>query len=192
MTNPPTPVLTTLRVLDKYAPSGFPDDFPTDQRTFFSPIDDVHGVLKACVSAATESLAIAMYGYDDEELADIVKAKLEADHIAVQLTLDSSQAGGVHERALLAREDYPNTVVAVGRSERGAILHTKLAVIDGILTVAGSTNWSTGGESKQDNQLTVHLSRPMAARCRARCDAMHANCLAQMRRKAGDADSPSA
>lgn len=172
-------VLSDLSVLDRFAPAGFPADFPPDQRTFFAPVDDVHGVLKVCLAAAVESVAVAMYGFDDDELADIIKAKLEAPHISVQLTLDSSQAGGVHERALLAREDYPASMVAVGRSERGAIMHQKLLVVDGVLTVTGSTNWSLAGERNQDNQLTVHLGRPMAARCRARCDAIHARMLAK-------------
>lgn len=173
-----TSPLAGLAVLDRFAASGFPSDFPADQRSFFSPIDDVHSVLKACLSAATESLAVCLYGFDDDELADIIKSKLEADHIAVQLTLDSSQAGGVHERTLLSHEGYPNTVVAVGRSEKSAIMHQKIAVVDGLLTVTGSTNWSDSGERLQDNQLTVHLGRPMAARCRARCDAIHAHMLA--------------
>ena len=172
-------VLVDLSVLDRFAPSGFPADFPADQRIFFAPVDDVHGVLKECLQAARESLAIAMYGFDDDELADIVRSKLEAEHVAVQLTLDSSQAGGVHERELLAREDYPHTVVAVGRSERGAIMHQKIAVVDGILAVTGSTNWSLSGEGKQDNECTVRLSRSVAARCRARCDAIHAHMLRQ-------------
>lgn len=170
-------VLTDLSVLDQYAAAGFPSDFPPDQRIFFAPIDDVHSVLKVCLAAAQESIAIAMYGFDDDELADIISEKLAAEHIAVQLTLDSSQAGGVHERRILAREDYPHTVVAVGRSERGAIMHQKLAVIDGILSVTGSTNWSLAGEQKQDNEATVRLSRSVASRCRARCDAIHAHMM---------------
>lgn len=172
-------VLTDLSVLDRYAASGFPADWPSDRRIFFAPVDDVHAVLKTCLAAARESIAIAMYGFDDEELADIVQSKLEAQHVAVQLTLDSSQAGGLHERVLLAREDYPNTVTAVGRSERGAIMHQKIAVVDGILTVTGSTNWSDAGEGKQDNECSVHLSRAVASRARARCDAIHAHMLAK-------------
>lgn len=171
-------VLTDLSVLDQYAPSGFPADWPADRRIFFAPVDQVHEVLKVCLDAAKESIAIAMYGFDDDELADIIKSKLEAEHVSVQLTLDSSQAGGVHERALLAREDYPNTVTAVGRSEKGAIMHQKILVVDGILTVTGSTNWSDGGEAKQDNECSVHLSRAVASRARARCDAIHAHMLA--------------
>lgn len=173
-----TSVLADLSALDGYSMSGFPPDWPANCRTFYAPVDDVHSVLKTCVSAARLSLAICMYGYDDQELADIVKSKLQADHVTVQLTLDSSQAGGVHEKALLAQEGYPNTVVAVGRSEKGAIMHEKIAVIDGILTVTGSTNWSLGGESKQDNECSVHLDRAFAAKARARADAIHAHMLA--------------
>ena len=173
---------TDLTVLNEFATVPFPDDWPHNSRTFFAPIDNLHGVLKTCLAAATESIAIAMYGFDDDELADIVKEKLESEHVAVQLTLDSSQAGGVHERVLLARVDYPNTVVAVGRSERGAIQHQKIAVIDGVLTITGSTNWSDGAETKQDNQMTVTLDRAVAARHRARCDAIHAHMLATVKR----------
>ena len=172
-------VLSDLSVLDQYTKSGFPADWAADRRVFYSPIDDVHSVLKTCLAAAKQSIAIAMYGFDDDELADIIKSKLEAEHVTVQLTLDSSQAGGVQERALLAREDYPNTIVAVGRSEKGAIMHQKIAVVDGILTVTGSTNWSDGGESKQDNECSVHLDRAWAAKARARCDAIHAHMLAK-------------
>lgn len=169
--------LADLHALDGFAAAGFAADWPADRRVFFSPVDDVHGALKACLASSTESLAIAMYGYDDSELADIVRTKLEAEHVAVQLTLDSSQAGGVHEKALLAQEAYPNSVIAVGRSEKGAISHQKIAVIDGILTVSGSTNWSAGGEEKQDNELEIHLDRAWAARYRARADAIHAHML---------------
>jgi len=174
-------VLTDITQLDKFAVTGFPPDFPPDQRTFFSPIDDVHGALTACIAAAAESLAICMFGFDDQDLADIIKQKLESPAIAVQLSLESTQAAGVHERAILAQEDYPATVIAVGRSEKGAFMHEKVAVIDGILSITGSTNWSASAETKQDNQLTVHLGRPMAARCRARADAIHAHMLASSR-----------
>ncbi len=170
--------------LDGYKTGGFPDDFPSNFRTFYSPVDNVHGALLHVIRSARESLVLAIYGFDDEELADAIKSKLEDEHVFVLLTLDSSQAGGVHERALLAREAYPKSIVAVGRSERGAISHQKMLVVDGLIVVKGSTNWSDGGESKQDNECTVVFDRAEAHMARTRIDAVHAH-MAAAAAKAG-------
>lgn len=168
--------------LDQFAAAGFPHDYSEKWRTFYSPVDNVHGALLKVVRSARESLVIAMYGFDDDELADVIKAKLADEHVFVLLTLDSSQAGGVHEKALLAREAFPNSIVAVGRSERGAIMHLKEIVVDGAIVLTGSTNWSTAGESKQDNQLTVVFDRAEAHRARTRIDKIHASMLAKSAR----------
>lgn len=171
--------LTSLAVLDQFKNGPFPPGYPDTHRTFYAPVDDLHGALKYLLASAEKSLVVAMYGFDDPELADTLQAKLEHEHCFVQLTLDSSQAGGTHERELLAHNDYPASSIAVGRSEHGAIMHLKLLIIDGVVVVTGSTNWSTGAETKQDNQLTVIADPYVAAEARARVDAIHANMLAK-------------
>jgi phosphatidylserine/phosphatidylglycerophosphate/cardiolipin synthase-like enzyme len=171
--------LADLTVLDSYASAPFPPGYPTDRRTFYSPVDDVHGALKAVISSAQRSVVLAMYGFDDDELAAILKSKLTDENVYVQFTLDSSQAGGVHEKALLATSQYPVSSVAIGRSEKGAIMHLKEGVIDGTILFTGSTNWSTGGEEKQDNQLTVEINPVAATMATARIGAIHANMLAK-------------
>jgi phosphatidylserine/phosphatidylglycerophosphate/cardiolipin synthase-like enzyme len=169
--------LTDLSVLDQFAAVPFAPGTPADRRTFYSPVDNVHGALAFTLRSAQRSLVLAMYGFDDDELAGILTEKLTDENCYVQLTLDSSQAGGVHEKALLAEQDYPISSVAIGRSERGAIMHLKEIVIDGVILVTGSTNWSDGGESKQDNQLTIELNPYAAAAATARIGAIHAHML---------------
>lgn len=171
--------LGDLAVLDKFAAAPFPPGYDPNRRRFFSPVDDVHGVLLAVIGSATRSLVLSMFGFDDDELADVILHKLMAEHVYVQLTLDSSQAGGVHERTILARENYPASSIAIGRSEKGAIVHLKEAVIDGAIVIGGSTNWSDGGESKQDNEVSV-VSDPLdAAIVTARIGVIHANILSK-------------
>lgn len=165
--------LADLSVLRARKASPFPPGYPDTVLTFFSPVDDVPGVLADVLGSAEKSLVIAMYGFDSEELAGIIKGKLEHDQVYVSLTLDSTQAAGKHEAAILAAMSYPTNSVAIGQSEKHAIQHMKIAVIDGLDVVTGSTNWSASGETRQDNALTIIRDPYVAAEARARIDFIH-------------------
>lgn len=178
--------LRDLTLLDHYKATPFAPGYPVNQRRFYSPVDDIPGVLGELVSSATRSIVIAMYGFDDDKLYEQILAKADDEHVFFQLTLDSSQAGGVHERAILAKRDLPGNSIVTGRSEHGAIMHMKIMIIDGLDLAGGSTNWSLGAETKQDNELVVTRDPLVAAEARTRIDMIHTHMLQVAAKKAND------
>lgn len=165
------------------AEKRFLDGYPPDQRSFFSPRDDLHPMLASLLASAQHSLVLNMYGYDDPQLDELIRGKLDSKHVYVQMSLDKSQAGGVHEKELLAKwsnSEFGNSI-AIGTSEvHHAISHLKVLIVDGVYTVTGSTNWSISGESEQDNQLTLSRNAVVASELRAVLDLNHDWMLKQM------------
>ena len=121
---------------------------PANVRTFYSPEDHVPQVLQSVVSSVAKSVVVAMFGFDDDVLAAMLDTALKKPAIYVQITLDASQATGVHEKDLLANyaNDMTGNSVAIGHSERGAIMHRTMVIVDGLWRIPGSTNWSTSGQ----------------------------------------------
>jgi hypothetical protein len=172
-----------------------------DAYLFFVGRDDVHGLLKALLSQEKLALKLSMYGYDDDELNTIIMGLMKTPTTRVQISLDKSQAGGVHERTILALDEkldpvgYANSVV-VCQSATHQILHTKAMVCVGQGIVAeGSTNWSTSGEGigtgvkgatnvkAQSNTLIVTTNPVLVSRLSANLDNEHAIGLAQQAKR---------
>jgi hypothetical protein len=122
-----------------------------DFHLFYVGRDDVHNILKYVLSRVSVSLYINMFGYDDDELNDILMALVTDPTVTMLITLDQSQAGGKHEKALLDADQAKdladfNTHFAIGQSKTHQISHTKGFVADGKVAGEGSTNWSISGE----------------------------------------------
>jgi phosphatidylserine/phosphatidylglycerophosphate/cardiolipin synthase-like enzyme len=168
----------------------FPPGYSMESLTFYSPRDPgVHHVIVWALLQVTHSVAVNMYGFDDPHIGALLRSHASKGDIAVTLTLDSSQAGGQTEQDILRTflNEMPGNSVAIGRSERGAISHDKLMVVDGLYLVSGSTNWSFGGEEMQDNQLTIARNPLFASEARAVIDLDHDAMLKQMGQR--DAES---
>jgi phosphatidylserine/phosphatidylglycerophosphate/cardiolipin synthase-like enzyme len=174
--------LLSVTDLDAFKAKPVAAAYAPNLRTFYSPIDNVHNALKAVIASAQQSIVVAMYGFDDDELAALLDTALKDPTMFVQISLDKSQAGGVHERAILAKYSHEMTgnSVAIGTSERGAIMHRKLVIVDGVWRISGSTNWSTSGESLQDNEATILLDPVACAEARTVLDIEHTKMLAAM------------
>src|SRR5215471_4121270 len=118
--------------LAKYKAEGrFLDGYPDDQRTFFAPRDHIHELLLALLDSAQHSIVVNMFGYDDDELNQIIQAKLTNEHVYVQMSLDRSQASGVHEKQILASWDndaFGNSIAIGTSSVHNAISHLKIVI----------------------------------------------------------------
>lgn len=113
--------------------------------------DNVHDALKYVLGGVKRSLYLNMFGFDDDELNDLVMEIVREPSVTVLITLDKSQAGGVHEKRLLDADrehdlaDF-NSHFVIGQSATHQISHTKGFVADGLVGCQGSTNWSDSGE----------------------------------------------
>ena len=163
-----------------------------DFHLFYVGRDDVHGILKYLLSRAQTSLYLNMYGYDDEELnAECMRCALDSS-ITTVITLDKSQAGGRHERAIVDSDVAKDPVAfnshfVIGQSATHQITHTKGGVLDGRVGFEGSTNWSAAGEGTfvakgrpggpgykaQNNTLAVFTDADTIARFTAELVAEH-------------------
>src|SRR5664280_2051421 len=182
----PAPILgnhnLAMTDLDIFKVTSPPSGYPANIRTFYSPEDYVPQVLQTVVSSASTSLVVAMYGFDDDVLAAMLDTALKNAAIYVQITLDQSQATVPHEKALLAKyaNEMTGNSVAIGNSEKGAIMHRKMVIVDGLWRISGSTNWSTSGETLQDNELTNICDALVCSEARPILDIEHDSALKQM------------
>lgn len=163
----------------QFKTGGFPSNYPSNIASLYSPIDNVHNAIMSAIKDAKHSLVVAMYGFDDEDFQDAILEKMKDENIYVQLTLDSSQAGGVAEKKLLLAASYPSNSIAIGRSEKGAIMHLKCLVVDNSILITGSTNWSGGGETKQDNACVIISDAYVAGEATSRVSAIHVNMISR-------------
>lgn len=189
-----------------FTPEGYLTPGYGDHYLFFVGRDDVHGILLALLTHETMGLKLNMFGYDDDTLNAAIVTLMKNPNVAVQGTLDKSQAGGVHERAILALDvandpGFYNSF-AVGTSATHQISHTKGGVLIAQgLWFEGSTNWSASGEGTgieldpnapakpgyraQNNTLLVSANPVGLARFGARLDVEHLVAIQQRAKAAG-------
>jgi hypothetical protein len=196
-----------LAKFGQYTPEGVLTSGYGDHYLFFVGRDDVHGILLSLLEAETMGLKLNMFGYDDDELNTAIITLMENPNVQVQGTLDKSQAGGVHERAILAHDavddpDFYNSFV-VTSSATSQISHTKGGTLTAqCLGWEGSTNWSASGEGTgikldptvkvqpgykaQNNTLLVSANSVFVSRFSARLDAEHLTGLSRQRKAASE------
>src|SRR5580698_5677270 len=121
----------TLAELAQFTKEGaYSTNASKDVHLFYVGRDDVHDILKYVLSRVSVSLYLNMFGFDDDELNNILIAKAMDSNITVLITLDKSQSGGKTEKALLEADQKKsltafNTHFVIGQSATHQISHTK-------------------------------------------------------------------
>src|SRR5215470_916243 len=72
-----------------------------DFRVFYVGRDDVHGVLMHLYTRVTLSVKMNMFGYDDDDLNNVLLGLVKNPSVMVSVTLDRSQSAGPTEKAIL-------------------------------------------------------------------------------------------
>jgi hypothetical protein len=190
-----------LAALGQYTPEGVLTPGHRDHYLFMVGRDDVHSILHQLISDETLSMKLNMFGYDDEQLNTDVMALMATPSVHVQISLDRSQAGGTHERKIIALDQQLDSAAfaksfCILESGTHQISHTKGGVLGGQgIGFEGSTNWSDSGEGTgislksdvnnpkgfkaQNNTLLVSTNPVFLSRFTARLDAEHQIGLAQ-------------
>jgi hypothetical protein len=179
--------------LAQFTPAGLTPGYGQSY-LFFVGKDDVHGILKYLLTNEKMAFKFNMFGFDDEELNQVIMDMLKNPSIRVQATLDKSQAGGVHEKKIIASDETNNpnflNSFAIGQSATHQISHTKGGVLVGQgVWFEGSTNWSASGEGTgislkadvknpagfkaQNNTLLVSVNPVMLSHFSEQLDAEH-------------------
>jgi hypothetical protein len=183
-----TTLLDAWGSLGQFKATPFPPDYPMNVKHIFAPVDQVHEAFIALIHVDDlTSLDASCYGWDDAQINDLFLDALNAQKIPVTLCLDSSQAAGKGEVPLVSKwpgAELGNEVV-IGRSSHGAINHDKLIVVNRILTICGSTNFSVGGETKQNNEAKIVFDRAFAGETVNRIQIIRNEMAAQMAAKQG-------
>jgi hypothetical protein len=188
---------------------SFSSNASLDFHLFYVGRDNVHEVLKYVLSRVSVSLFLNMFGYDDEELNQILMTLASDPSITTMYTLDESQANGVHEKTILNSDVGKNPAAfnasfVIGESATRQISHTKGWVADAKVGGEGSTNWSTSGEGTfvitgqpggsgyvaQNNTQSIFTSADDVARFQAELIAEHNVAKAQGRELGTVAPAP--
>jgi len=193
-----------LAEFGQFTPEGSLTPGYGDHYLFLVGRDDVHGVLHYLIPREKLFFKLNMFGYDDDDLNTDIMNLFKNPSVRVQASLDRSQAGGVHEKKIIALDqqldpvDFGNSFVLL-ESATKQISHTKGGVFVGQgMGFEGSTNWSASGEGTgislkadvdnpsgfkaQNNTLLVSTNGVFLSRFSAQLDAEHQIGLQQQAR----------
>ena len=121
--------------------------FPAE--VFFSPKAGCKQQVIRWINAANSSIHVLIYSFTlDDVGAALISAKQRG--VDVKVLFEKSQISQYSEYAQMKAAG-----VSVKNDTNSALMHHKLAIVDGYVVVCGSFNWSTSAEERNNENLLV-------------------------------------
>jgi len=95
--------------------------------------------------AAKSSIRVAMYALTNPQLADALIMS-HARGVDVQAKMDNLQSAGKAQKVQIERLRKEGVAIEISKLKRSQ--HNKFAVVDGLLVITGSHNWTLNAENR--------------------------------------------
>ena len=118
----------------------------------FSPKDNCDYEIIKAIGQTKKQILVQSYIFNDMSIAKaLVEAKRKG--IDVKVILDKSQIKKQHKIVDFLNRNQIKVIIA---NYSPAILHNKIIVIDGAITLTGSYNFSYGARRNQENVVLIN------------------------------------
>ena len=121
---------------------------------------EIRPVLLKQLNRAEHTIDVEMYSLTDDEVVTALE-RAEQRGVQVRLILDPGQAGNQRHADRFTRAGAELKWFPVTKP---ALMHRKLAIVDGQTLLAGSVNWTANGLTRNEELLFVIEDRPLAQR----------------------------
>lgn len=132
---------------------------PSSVEVYFSPKGGATDACVAAIAAAKKSISVQAYSFTSAPIAGaLVDARKRG--VAIAVILDKSQRTEKYSEAdFVAHAGIPTFIDA-----RHAIAHNKIIIIDGVVVLTGSFNFTKAAEQNNAENLLVIHDPKLAAR----------------------------
>lgn len=138
----------------------------TDVPATADPLEGLVGALER----ANHEIVFGIFSFTAQPISDVFTTKLTKG-VSIRGVADVNAAKSPTSKIAVLRNAGMD-IKLVGAAY--ALMHLKVAVIDGLRTAYGSYNWTTTAERSNDEILTVVTNRQLAKVCIAQIDAIRA------------------
>jgi phosphatidylserine/phosphatidylglycerophosphate/cardiolipin synthase-like enzyme len=123
---------------------------------YFSPEDKCSSKLIYWIDKANKSIHILIYSFTLDSISEaLIKAHKRG--IEVLIVMEKSQLSKYSKY-----EELKNSGIEVRLDNNPALMHNKIAIVDGKIVITGSYNWTESAEYKNNENMIIILSVDIA------------------------------